>query len=1022
MRGLVTACVRRPIATLMGFLGLLILGVIAASGMGIELLPDVRLPRLIVTAAFPGLPAADVRVLLAIPLEDALCSLHGVRRTGSVSRDGVAAVRLDYQWGTDVQAAAVEARERIDTVYPSLPSQAEKPRVLPAHQEGGDVLVVAVFPRGGDLAFARRLADREIRTRLQQVAGVGTVSVVGGAREEVQVLVDQEKAAARGAALSDIASALADWNVDLPAGSITEGPSELLVRTEGSAKDLPALGGLRASGRAGSFALREVAEIRRGLRERTSLFQVDGRECVGLRIGRRAGVSPVALSRAVRGELHRLSEAYGRDLELRVVRDTSAFIARSVSDLALSALAGTAIAFLVVLLFVRDAATSFILVSTVPLSIVAALLLLRAAGRTLNVMSIGGLSMGIGMMMDNSVVILENLARRVSLGRGQPCATEAVVQAVLEMSGSNTGATVTSVVVFLPVIFLPGAVGAVFTDLALAVIFSQVISYAVSITLIPAVFRLAGGARRPRRSGRAFARARRATDALEGRFRAVLRFFFRRPLVLAAVLAVTTGAGIASLRSLPVEFLPAVDNGEVTVRVALPPGSTLEAAAREGQELARRIAAVDGVALVHARAGGEEDDLAYLADPEDSADVLHVTAVLCGRGRSSAAEIAAEMRGALAGGLGTAAVDLPGALVAPLLGLSGSRAEIQVKGSDQRQALDRAREMCRALVDGRAAREVEVSPSGRTPQLQIAPDRQAAARAGVDVATVAWAVRSALEGVVPTRILLDGKEQDVRVRLSEAPSPGAARVGSIRVRAASGEFLRLSDLADVTESESPAALLRADRADAASVFFVPAPMPRRDAELLLRRILADRPYARSVGDSALRESMSPLVLTFALVLVLLYLVLGAQFESFVLPFFLLASLPLSFFGIFAALFLAGKSLNADSLLGIIVLFGIAVNNTIVLYETYAQRIARSGPGGLLAAVYRGTAERLRPILITMLTTVTALVPVALDPTGTSTQSSMAVAIIGGLFVSTALTLFAAPMMFSRWLGRRGRAA
>jgi multidrug efflux pump subunit AcrB len=1022
MRGLIAACVRRPIATLMGFLGLLILGVIAASGMGIELLPDVRLPRLVVTAAFPGMPASDVRVLLAIPLEDALCSLRGVKRTASVSRDGAAAVTLDYQWGTDVQAAAVDARERIDTVYPSLPSQAARPRVLAADPGGGDVLVAAVFPRSGDLAFARRLAEREIRTRLQQVAGVGTVSVVGGEHEEVQVLVDQEKAAARGAAMSDIASALADWNVDLPAGSIIEGSSELLVRTEGSVKDLAALGNLRVPGGSGGFALREVADIRRALRDRTSMFQVDGRECVGLRVGRRAGVSPVAVSRAARAELRRLAEAYGRDLELRLVRDSAAFVARSVSDLALSALAGTAIAFLVVLLFVRDAATSFILVSTVPLSIVAALLLLRAAGRTLNVMSMGGLSMGIGMMMDNSVVILENLARRVAPGRGLPCTSETVVQAVLEMSGSNTGATVTSIVVFLPVIFLPGAVGAVFTDLALAVIFSQVISWVVSITLIPAVFRLAGGSRRTRWPSRPGAHGPQLTERLEGRFRAALRFLFRRPLVLAALLAVTTAAGVASLRSLRVEFLPAVDTGEVAVTVALPAGSTIEAAAVEGQALARRIAAVDGVAMIHARAGGEEDDPVYLADPSGSAGVLHVTAVLAGGRRPRAAQIAAGMREALAGRIGRAAVELPGAAISPLLGLSGSRTEIRVRGDDQEQALDRARELMRALEEGGAGQDAEVFPSARAPQLRIVPDRQAAARAGVDVAAVAWTVRSALDGVVPTRIDLDGKEQDVRVRVAAGSPPGAVSVGEIRIRSPGGDFLRVSDIAAVTETESPAALLRADRADAASVFFSPASGPRGTADGTIRRILAARPYALSVGDSALRESMSPLLVTFALVLVLLYLVLGAQFESFVLPFFLLASLPLSFFGIFAALFLAGKTLNADSLLGIIVLFGIAVNNTIVLYETYAQRHARSGPRNLLAAVYKGTAERLRPILITMLTTVTALVPVALDPTGTSTQSGMAVAIIGGLFVSTALTLFAAPMMFFRWLGRRGRAA
>ena len=617
-----------------------------------------------------------MRVLLAIPLEDSLCSLRGVKRTASVSRDGVCSVMLEYQWGTDMPAAAVEARERIDAVYPSLPSQAAKPRVLSVDPGDQVILLVGVFPRSGDMSFARRLAEREIRTRLQQVSGVGMVTLVGGTREEVRVLVDQDKAAARGATLSDVAGALADWNVDLPAGSITEGQAELLVRTEGAVRDLSALGELRAAGTAGDFPLRDIARVERGTAVRASLFQVDGREGVGLQVRRRPGSSPVTLSRAVREELDRLRAAYGRDLDLAMVRDASVFITRSVSDLALSALAGAAIAFVVVLLFVRDPVTSLILVSSVPLSIVVALLLLRVAGRSLNVMSIGGLSMGIGMMMDNSVVILENLQRRVAPGPGKPVMQDAIVGAVREMSGSNTGATVTSIVVFVPVIFLPGVIGAVFTDLALSVVFSQVISYLVSITLIPAVFRVTGGARarrwgvRTQAPGRKEMRLqrRRGTARLEAGFRRVFRILFRRPILLALVLVVTTGAGIASLRALPFEFLPPVDTGEISVTVTLPGGSAIDAAGRVGESLARRVLAIEGVRSVHARAGGEDDDLSYLADAGDSQDVLHVTVMLAAGRRPPASAVAKEIRQRLEGGTGQVAVQLPGKHRSPAAG------------------------------------------------------------------------------------------------------------------------------------------------------------------------------------------------------------------------------------------------------------------------------------------------------------------------------------------------------------------
>ena len=1056
MRGLITACVRRPIATLMAFLALLILGLLAAAGLGIELLPDVHVPKLVVSASFPGLPASEVRVLLSIPLEDALSSLPGVKRIASVSRDGVSTVTLEYQWGTDMKMAAVEARERIDVVYPSLPSETGKPMVLPVDPGEGAVLLVGVFPRGGDLSFARRLAEREIKTRLQQVSGVGSITVVGGTRDEVKVLVDQEKAAARGVMLTDIAEALAGSNIDSPAGSITEGATELLVKTEGTAREAASLGELTVTGTGGArFEVRDVARISRGECQRASLFQVNGREGVGLQVHRRAGTSPVALSRGVRAELDSLGRAYGRDLELVVARDSSLFVSRSLRDLALSATAGAAIAFLVVLLFVRDMAASLMLISSVPISIVVSLLFLRAAGRSLNVMSIGGLSMGIGMMMDNSVVILENLQRRLlpegttrPRGSGLPggagsraFTVEAVVSAVDEMSGSNIGSTVTSIVVFLPVIFLPGVIGAVFTDLALSVIFSQVTSFVVSVTLIPVLFRLSNTARARWRAvqdrGRRPIIRGRGMAYVERLFRRLLRTTLRKPLLLAAILAGTTGAGIACFRLLPFEFLPSIDTGEIDLTIALPGGSSIGCASATAVELSERLLAFDGVRMVHARAGGEEEDLSYLADPLEAGEALHMTVALSTGRRRTAFAIADEMRRAFATADERISIELPGNIVAPLLGLSSGRTELVASGKDQQEAIARARELAGSIERLGAGGTVALSPSGEKPELRIVPDRDAVARSGTDIVAIARAARAALDGVVPTRLAVEGREEDVRVMLRPADTASSDGIGSLRIRTPRGAFVRLSDLARVVEAGSPIALARADRSDVAYVRLPAAGPDRRAIGRAVEEILRTRPYARSLETSALKESMSPLILTFVLVILLLYLVLGAQFESFLLPLFLLASLPLSFFGIVAALVLTGKSLNVDSILGIIVLFGIAVNNTIVLYETYARRMGDAGsplgsplgsPRGLplgsaaLIAVYRGTSERLRPILITMLTTVTALVPIALDASGTSTQSSMAIAIIGGLFVSTALTLFAAPMIFHRYLGRRGRAA
>jgi HAE1 family hydrophobic/amphiphilic exporter-1 len=1013
MRQLISFCVRRPVATLMLGSGLMIIGLIASAGLGVEFLPEVELPRLIVSTSFAGLPASEVRVLLSIPLEDALSSLKGIKRISSVSREGVSTVSLEFHWGTNMQMAAVECREMIDIAYPSMPSETRKPLVLPVDPGEEPVLLLGVFARDGELSFARRIAEREIKTRLQQVSGVGSITLTGGAEEEVQILVDQEKMAARGTSLEEIAGVLADSSFDYPAGLVREGPAEYLVKAEGSVKEPSALGEFSVPGAGrGRFLIRDVATVQLASKERLSLFQIDGREGVGLLIRRRQGTSPVALSAGIRSELERLRQSYGRDLELIVARDASRFITGSLRDLVLSAVLGAGIAFLVVLFFVRDLRASLILISSVPISVVISLLFLRLAGRSINVMSIGGLSMGIGMMMDNSVVILENLQKRL-LQEGWGVSADNVILATDEMSGSNIGNLVTAVVVFLPVIFLPGVIGEVFTDLSLSVIFSQLTSFFVSVTLVPVLFLLAENRKRLRPLVPS-----RSMAEIERTFRRLSRAFLRRPAYLALVLAAATAAGLYSYRRLPFEFMPAVDTGEIGVTVTLQHGASVDYISRVSSLLSAQLLKVRGVAAVYARAGGEPDDAYYLADARERREILHLTAVLTRGRRPLAFEIARVLRQTLAVEGASISVELPENVVAPLLGLQSGSLDLKVSGQDQEQAIERAGELKNLVAGGGLFSSVEQYPAGEKPELQLVPVRDLIARAGTDLLNIAGTVRAGLEGLLPTQMVIDGREVDVRLRLHPSDTSTLERVGRFLVRGPDGAMLRLSDLVNVREVSRPPALVRVDRSDVAFVEASPRSGARRQAQRFLDQLQASRPYAESLETSVLRENLSAILATFGLVVLLLYLALGAQFESFLLPLLLLSSLPLSLLGIFAALYLGGKSLNFDSLLGIIVLFGIAVNNSIVLYENYRQRISSIQRGSILIAIYRGTSERLRPILITMLTTVMALVPIAVDTSQTSTQSSMAVAVIGGLFVSTTLTLFVIPQLFYLYLRRR----
>ncbi len=999
----------------MVYLGLAIFGFIAALDLNLEFLPDISVPRLIVSASYPGLPPTEVRELITIPLEDALSSIKSLKNLSSVSRDGASTIELEFHWGADMMFAAVEAREIINLAFANLPSDINKPVVLPINPGDDPVLRIGVFPRSGDLALAGRLAGREVKTRLQQVDGVGSVTVTGGIRDEIQVLVDQSKAAARGVGIEHITKALADSNLDYPAGTLTEGAVEYLVRSQGKVEDAESLGRLFVTGgnTEARFRLEEIADIRPGEKEKKSLFQMNGREGIGLIIRRKGKASPVKLSRDIRECLKELRMSYGRDLEFIIVKDSSSLIENSIRNLVFSALLGAVIAFIVLLVFTGKLSQSAILVASIPFSILSALLLLRLAGRSLNIMSLGGLALGVGMLVDNSVVVLENLSRNINSGSGDiRCLTVTYTE---EMAVSTFGATLTSLVVFLPIIFLPGILGALFKDLALSVAFSLGASYIISITLVPVLFMLS--LRKKRRPvGERENRQKKSILYIERLYRSLFRRSLRRPLLVALLLLTVTGFGIFALFHLKTEFMPAIDSGEIRITVTAPPGTSMGNIAMIGSGLARQIQMIDDVALTHSKAGGEEDDFYYLADPEDSGNLLHMVIQLknldrFGRGRMSVFEIQKILLDKLTVEGSTLNISLPEDILSPILRTGTQAPVLKIYGSSQDEALSRAAYV-KGYIEDLSTADVNIVPSGRKPEIVVTPDRPAIARSGVSVLDMAQSIRAALEGTYPTRLTVGGRDVDVRVRLREEDRANLDQIRSLNILAPNGDILTLSDLAHVEIKYGLPSLIRRDRRDTALLRIT-----RQDGQSgrlsdILSHITGSYSFAESRAGSILRQNLPRILLTFSLSLVLLYLVLGAQFQSFLLPLLLMASIPLSFSGVLLALFISGRSINLSSSLGVLVLLGITVNNSIVLFETYKRRIQKSG--NVMSAIYRGSSQRLKPILMTMLTTTTALLPIAVDPSGTSTQSGMAAAIIGGLLLSTMLTLFTTPLIFSAY--------
>ena len=993
---------------MMVVLAVLLAGTKAALDLPLGKLPDVAVPRVVVEANMPGLPAREIRSLVALPLEDALASTKGLLRSSSVSRDDCAVIALDFKWGEDPARATGRVREVIDAAWQSLPEGAEKPFVLPYDPAAQALVIVTVAPRDGDMAFARRLAEYDVRSRLRRVEGAGAIRVMGGCQREVAVSVDMNRAAVRGLTVLDVARAIALESDDVPAGVLRDARLELVAVARGRASGVAELSSLVATGPAGPFRVSDLARVEERSAPRKSLFVVGGEERVALELYRRPGADPVATARAARLAVLELAREFGKDASIDLVSDSSVPIAASTRNLAVAAAAGAAIAGMALFVFLRDLAAGMIVASSIPISVAATLAVLAALGRSVNGMSLGGISLAIGMISDSAVVVLHALSSRFSTSPDRPSARE-VSEAVSTALSGTFGSMVTTAVVFVPVFMLPGAIGGLFGDLAISIIASNVAGWLISVLALPVAYRIAWspGSRFRGRS-------------LERAYRRMLACSMRQPWLIIATAILAVGFGVTLVATRPVSFMPVDAAAELMVTARFQAGSDPDGMLEAALSICSALELIPGIAGVYASSGSEDDDPVRRADPGYSKETLAITCPL--RPGIDAGSIREAVLSAARARLpGAMAIDVrePPDPAAMLLGLDGASV-VAARGGTVESAVAKAAEVESALAfkAGSALASIARKPSGKKPGIIMSPERGASAAMGVRLAEVARVVRAATEGLDVATIEAGGRELAVCVFAAGAGS--ADGTGSIEtlsgvpISVAADAPVVAASIARFERSDDEAAFARLDRADV--VYLMAKPMPGRDRDLAaaIDQVIATTSDTERSDISAFSIYGKAMARAVFLVLVLLYLTLGAQFESFVMPLVIMATIPLAMAGVGPALVIAGIGLDSGSVLGLVVLFGTVVNNAILLYEASSAKSAAGARS--TTAAYAGSSDRVRPVLATTLTTVLALLPICLSPTGAA-QRSMSVALLGGLVASTALTLFISPIVFAS-VGRR----
>ncbi len=1023
--------VTRPVAVVMILLIVTVLGGLALLNLPLEFLPRMTFPVAAVLTRFSGASPQEVEDLVTRPLEEAMATLQGVKNVRSESREGASMVMVEFAWGTDMDRATLQMRERVDQVRSFLPDEAGRPNVVKFDPSLMPVLVVSLSGLE-DPAAMRRLADEVVKPRLERLDGVASVLVTGGRSREVTVAVDPRRLEAHGLTLEAVVGALRARNLNVPGGRVERGREELLLRTEGELRRVEELALLPVGAAAPGgepVRLGDVAAISDGLAEPDALARLDGKPAVSLAVRKDTDANALQVSRVVNAELARLRAELPDRLRTAVFFDEARFLRQSVANLTGRAVEGAVLAVLVIYFFLRHLRTTLVVAIAIPVSLLGAFALIFFSGMTLNMITLGGLALGVGRLVDDAIVVLENVFRHREEGRSP---AEAAATGGGEILPAVTGVTLTTVAVFVPIVFVRGLVGEIFREMALAVSFALIASLVVAATAIPmlAARLLAGGGRRGAPvpltvRGEADPAGFAVSATGGGRRGAWLRLqeFYgnlvtaalrRRGLVVGATV-LALAASVAAVPLLGAQFLPTMDEGQLAVEVELPRGSALaetDRVVRRVEGLVRSLPEVEDVLATVGSAG--EDPI--LAGEGGSRHQARVEARLVEKARRqrSTEQVMEDLRRRL--------LEVPGARfrVVPAGGMGSSRTErpiqVSVRGDDPEvlNQLGRAVEDLVRRVPG--TREVQSSVEERRPELLAVPDQDRAGRLGLSVATLGEQVHTAVAGTVATRLRLGGEEVDVRVRLEEGVRRDPEALASLPLAGPGGRAL----LGDVVTLERGLAQAAIQRDGQARVVLVTAEVSGRslgevaaDVRAALRGLALPPGYEARLGGEQedMAEAFRTMGWAVLAAILLVYMILAAEFESLLAPLAVMVSVPLGLIGAVLGLLLTGRPLDVTALIGFLMLSGIAVSNGIILVD-YIILLRRRGLERS-EAVRRAGMVRLRPVLMTALATILGLIPLALGiGEGAEFQASMATVALFGLAVSTVLTLVVLPVIYS----------
>ncbi len=984
MKNLIKYSVEHPISIMMYFLLTIILGATSIFALNIGFLPETKERHILLSTEYMGVDAGEVQTLITMPLEEAISSLKGIKNCESVTREGLSLIKAELKWGTNIDLAMIEAKSIVDAAMETLPQDCPTPSVQKVNLSQNEKITMCVIPKNGEIRLATNFCNEEFKTKLLELDGIAEIKILGGQDEEIQVTVESEKAAFFGISLENIAQSLNASNYEYPAGTIQISENDILLKTQGLYKNFDEiLNTSLKSESGGTLKLRDFASVEKVPSEFSSFVFYNSKRGVQVEIVCKSSYSPIKLSSKIRARIFEMNEIYGEKFDIRITEDASKNILSSIKSLVLSALAGIIITIALLYFFLRSAKIAGLIASVIPFSIFFSLFVLFATKRSINLISLSGITICLGMIIDNSIVAVLSIAREIknSPAKNTTEFQSATIAGLEKILLSNSASTLTTIIVFLPLFFIDGILGDIFCDLSITVASGMAFSLLFSFTVIPAAAVLF--------LRQEFSKMKSDTDkTLEKKYRRILEKTLDIKILPAAIVALSIFASAIFLLPLKKELQPKSAQNDFLVQIHFPSDVSVKKMFSQGKILTEAIQKLQTVRNILCVGGIQKDDFFELSNP-----LVFPERLLVKIESNEIKKCKKQVQEILENFSSEFHFIESEDLISNHLAI---KSDVIFLGDDAKKLHDDAGE----IFDN-------FSPNYFADGILFSFDAERISKHGMSRGAISLAVKNALEGMECLPYYENGKEIPLKVRFPKNEFISERTLGAMPIFSDDG-ILPLSTFGKFVDTKNEAILYRYNKKDAKII-----------AAEEQSKIKALAPFLQknnfiSLKQKSLEEIFSSGAALLVLVLALLYCLLGAQSESFSLPLIFLLALPPAFFGASFFLALFFKSLNINSILALVVLFGTSVNNSIILCEGSESKTCRK-ESATRKSIIDGAAEKLNMILVTSATSIAALIPFAFLFPSKNPQSSMSLAIIGGLLFSAAAVIVIIPNIL--WEGK-----